>query len=44
VNLGDELIMRGISRRIAQRIEYDEASLAARPPGEKQISATQPAA
>lgn len=35
MNLGDELIMRGVSQRIAQRIEYGKAPLAAGPPGER---------
>jgi hypothetical protein len=43
VNLGDELIMRGVSQCIAQRIAYGKGSLAAGPPGEEQISATQSA-
>jgi len=43
VNLGDEPIMRCVSQRIAQRIEYGKALHAAGPPGE-QISAMQLAA
>jgi excisionase family DNA binding protein len=35
VNLGDELIMRGVSQRIARRIECGRAPLAARPLGDR---------
>jgi hypothetical protein len=35
VNLGDELIMRAVSQRITQRIEYGKAPLTAGPPSER---------
>jgi len=40
----DELIMRAVAQRITWRAEYDEALLAAGPPGGHEASATATAA